>query len=90
MKRFEALELVRKVLMEEGHIEEDEAETVQEGRVLLEMESGHGLIGEKLDSLDLVEFVMGIEEEVGIEVDDEDFEKWLTVGDVVDFLERVT
>lgn len=38
------------------------------------------------DSLDLVELVMAIEEEFGIEIPDEDTEKLLTVQDTVDYL----
>ena len=38
------------------------------------------------DSLDIVELVMGIEEEFGIEIPDADAEKVVTVGDVVDYI----
>ncbi len=40
------------------------------------------------DSLDLVELVMDIEDNFNIEVQDEDFEKFNTIGDVVAFLEN--
>ncbi|MFI3301854.1 MAG: acyl carrier protein [Rikenellaceae bacterium] len=40
------------------------------------------------DSLDIVELVMAIEEEYGVEISDEDAEKMLTVGDVVFYLEN--
>lgn len=40
------------------------------------------------DSLDIVELVMSLEEEFGLEISDEDVEKMLTVGDVVDYLEN--
>ncbi len=39
------------------------------------------------DSLDTVELVMALEEEVGIEIPDEDAEKIVTVGDVVNYIE---
>jgi len=39
------------------------------------------------DSLDIVELVMALEEEFGIEVPDGDAEKLLTVGDVVKYIE---
>ncbi len=38
------------------------------------------------DSLDAVELVMALEEEFGIEIPDEDAEKLLTVGGVVEYL----
>jgi acyl carrier protein len=40
------------------------------------------------DSLDVVELVMKIEEEFGIEVPDEDAEKIRTVGDAVKYIEE--
>ena len=39
------------------------------------------------DSLDIVELVMSLEEEFGIEIPDEDAEKILTVQEVVDYIE---
>lgn len=39
------------------------------------------------DSLDIVELVMGLEEEFGIEIPDEEAEKLQTVGDVAKFIE---
>ncbi|NNC89118.1 MAG: acyl carrier protein [Akkermansiaceae bacterium] len=41
------------------------------------------------DSLDAVELVMAIEEEFGIEVPDEEAEKLTSVGDIVDYVEKV-
>ena len=38
------------------------------------------------DSLDIVELVMALEEEFEIEIPDEDAEKVVTVGDVVEYL----
>ena len=40
------------------------------------------------DSLDLVELIMSIEDEFGIEVLDEDVEKIITVQDAVDFIKE--
>ena len=40
------------------------------------------------DSLDLVELVMTIEDEFGIEILDEDVEKIVTVQDAVDFIKE--
>ena len=38
------------------------------------------------DSLDIVEFIMALEEEFGIEIPDEDVEKIVTVTDVVEYI----
>ncbi|HPU44130.1 MAG TPA: acyl carrier protein [Dictyoglomaceae bacterium] len=40
------------------------------------------------DSLDAVELIMALEEEFGIDVQDEDAEKFKTVGDVVRYIEK--
>lgn len=40
------------------------------------------------DSLDIVELIMALEEEFDIEIPDEDAEKIVTVGDVVDYLKE--
>ena len=82
MERGEAKELVRKILWEEGHIEE--SEEVLEDRELQSRKEDGGL---GMDSLEAVEFVMAVEEETGLEISDEDAEKWVRVGDVLDYLE---
>ncbi len=38
------------------------------------------------DSLDLVELIMALEDEYGIEIPDEDAEKIVTVGDAINYL----
>lgn len=40
----------------------------------------------KADSLDLVDLVMALEEELGVRIDDSDLEKISTVKDVVDYI----
>ena len=40
------------------------------------------------DSLDAVEIIMAIEEEFNIEIPDEEAEKFLTIRDMVEYLER--
>ena len=42
------------------------------------------------DSLDVVDIIMSIEEEFGIEVPDEEIENIKTVGDAVKFIENVS
>lgn len=39
------------------------------------------------DSLDLVEMIMSLEEEFGVEIPDEDAEKLLTVQDAIDYID---
>ena len=39
------------------------------------------------DSLDVVELIMALEEEFGVEIPDEDAEKLVTVGDAVKYVE---
>ena len=41
------------------------------------------------DSISLVELIMGLEDEYGIEIEDEDAEKIKTVQDAIDYLESV-
>ena len=40
------------------------------------------------DSLDIVELIMGIEEEFDIEIPDEDAEKLTTVGEALDYVKQ--
>lgn len=40
------------------------------------------------DSLDIVELIMGLEEEFGINIPDEQAEKIKTVGEAIDYIER--
>lgn len=42
------------------------------------------------DSLDLFQIIMGIEEEIGIEIPQEEAEKIVTVGDALEALRKVT
>lgn len=40
------------------------------------------------DSLDIVEFTMDVEQKFGIDIADEDAERWKSVGDVKGYLSR--
>ncbi|MBC8161898.1 MAG: acyl carrier protein [Roseiflexaceae bacterium] len=40
------------------------------------------------DSLDLVEMIMSLEEEFGVEIPDEDAERILTVKDAMDYIDK--
>jgi len=42
------------------------------------------------DSLDAVEIILGIEEEFGLDIPDEEAEKFETVQDLVDYVEKHT
>lgn len=59
---------------------------VEEGQVTKEATFVDDLAA---DSLDIVELVMGIEENFEIQIPDEAAEKIVTVGDVVDYLVNV-
>lgn len=52
--------------------------------------TGATLLKEELqaDSLDIVEIIMALEEEFGIQVDDNDALAFKTVGDVVTYIEK--
>lgn len=39
------------------------------------------------DSLDAVEIILGVEEEYGIEIPDEDADTFATVGDIVNYID---
>lgn len=41
-----------------------------------------------LDSLDAVELSMAIEEEMGVEIPDEEFQSFKTIKDLVDYLNK--
>lgn len=41
------------------------------------------------DSVDIVELVMSIEDELAIEIDDEELENLKTIGDVIEYIEDI-
>ena len=71
------LERVRKVLKEQLEVSEDEV--TPSASIVDDLGA---------DSLDVVEIVMGLEEEFDIEVSDQDAEKLPTVQDIVNYVEE--
>lgn len=71
-------ERVTKVIVEQLGV--DESEVVPEASLVDDLDA---------DSLDLVELVMSLEEEFGIEVSDERAEEIRSVQDAVDYVEMV-
>ena len=75
METEEIFEKVKTVIVEQLGI--DEASVRMESSFLDDLGA---------DSLDIVEFIMALEEEFGIEIPDEDVEKIVTVKDVVEYI----
>ncbi len=67
---------VKKVLVEQLDVSEDEI--VPAASIVDDL---------KADSLDVVEIIMGLEEEFDIEIPDEDAEKITTVQQIIDYVE---
>ena len=72
----EIFERIRSMLAEQLEIDEDRI--TMDSNIMADFDA---------HSLDLVDMVMSLEDEFGIEVPDEDVEKFHTVGDVVRFIE---
>ena len=75
METEEIFEKVKTVIVEQLGI--DEANVRMESSFLDDLGA---------DSLDIVEFIMALEEEFGFEIPDEDVEKIVTVKDVVEYI----
>ena len=71
------LERVKKIVAD--RLDVDEADVKLEASFKEDLEA---------DSLDVVELVMELEDEFDLEISDEDAEKILTVGDVVDYITK--
>jgi acyl carrier protein len=70
-------EKVKKMIVEQLGV--NEAEVVPEAKFIDDLGA---------DSLDIVELVMALEDEYGIEIPDEDAEKIETVGDAIRYIEE--
>lgn len=73
----DTFERVKSLILEQQDVEPDE----------VTLEAG---IKEDLgfDSLDVVDFIMALEQEFDLEIEDEEAEKVTTVGDIVKFIEE--
>lgn len=60
---------------------------IEEERITLDTNLTEDL---EADSLDLVEVIMSIEDEFGLEIPDENMDNFKTVADVVDYIESNT
>lgn len=70
-------EKIKTILCEQLDLEEDKV--TMESDIVEDFEA---------DSLDVVDLVMSIEDEFGVEVPDEEIENFKTVGDVVRYIEE--
>mgnify|MGYP000347476864 CR=1 FL=1 len=75
MDRQEVFEKVRKIIVDQLGV--DESKVTMEARFREDLEA---------DSLDLVELIMGFEEEFGGKIEDEDAEQIRSVGQAVEFM----
>ena len=71
-------EKIRKILCDQIDLEEDD--------VTVESNIAEDLGG---DSMDVVDLIMSIEDEFGIEVPDDQVENIKTVGDIVNYIENM-
>ena len=74
MKREEVLARLKEIVIDRLDVEEDQIKT--ESSFVEDLGA---------DSLDIVELIMGIEEEFDIEIPDEDAEKLTSVGEAIDY-----
>lgn len=72
----DTLERVKKIVVEQLNVEEDE--------VTLEASIKEDL---GADSLDVVDLIMQLEDEFGLSIEEEEAEKINTVGDIVNYIE---
>ena len=73
---------VKEILCDQLDLREDEAEEItMDTNIMATFEA---------DSLDVVDIVMSLEDEFGIEIPDEEIENIKTVGDIVRYIEDNT
>jgi acyl carrier protein len=70
---------VKKVLVDHLELEEDPSKVTMEAHIVDDLGA---------DSLDVVEIIMGLEEEFEINIPDEDAEKLPTVGAIVGYVDE--
>jgi len=70
---------IKKIIIEKLNLDED-TEITLDTSFVDDLEA---------DSISLVELIMGLEDEYGIEIEDEDAEKIKTVRDALDYLESI-
>ena len=75
MKKEEMLSRLKEIIIDRLDVEEDQI--VPEASFVEDLGA---------DSLDIVELIMGIEEEFDIEIPDEDAEKLTTVGEAMNYV----
>ena len=77
MEESKIFEKVRKIMVE--HLSVDEESVTKDATFVDDLSA---------DSLDIVEIVMSLEEEFNIEIPDDEAERIVTVGDVVDYIKE--
>lgn len=73
----DVLEKVKKIIVEQ--LSSEESEVTPSASFIEDLGA---------DSLDIVELIMALEEEFGVEIPDEDAEKIATVGDAVKYIQE--
>ena len=71
-------EKIRSIIVEQLSV--DESMVTMDTNLMKDLEA---------DSLDAVEIIMAIEEEFGIEIPDEEAEKFQLVGDLVNYVDKI-
>jgi acyl carrier protein len=77
MERQAIFEKVKEIIIKQ--LEVKESQVIPEAKFVDDLGA---------DSLDIVEMIMTLEDQFGIEISDEDAEKLLSVQDVVDYIHR--